>query len=140
MATAPQINKSASLEDKRKHIIKHCATVPMLNMLIKNKLLKLEDLDQDATDEVLIANSWLSLDEVTTEDLIIDKMGSQVLPVTRTPASLTDGLASKGYQATQGMNKMTFSFTIMVHQRYDTDALAQELTDLMHSKETIQIG
>ena len=134
MATAPQINKSASLQDKQKHIVKHAGSVPMLNMLIKNQILKVADLDDDAVNEMLIANDWLCLDELGVDEIIIDKMGTKVDPKTRLSEEIKTTLASNGLQATQGLMQMTFSCTLVFHRNHDSDALAQEITDFVSSK------
>jgi len=140
MASVPQINKSATLADKQKHIIKHSSSIPMLNMLIKNKLLKLEDLDQEATDDILLANGWLALDEIAKEDLILDKVAPKVDPVHRMPQTTTDALALQGKQATEGLVKINLAFVLLAHRSADTDAIVEELSDLIRDRSTIQIG
>ena len=88
----------------------------MLNMLIKNKLLKLEDLDQEATDDILLANGWLALDEIAKEDLILDKVAPKVDPVHRMPQTTTDALALQGKQATEGLVKINLAFVLLAHR------------------------
>ena len=139
MATVSQISKSASLSDKQAHITKNSSSVPMLKMLLANKILDLKMLDAEATDEILLANGWLCLDEISKDDIIIDKIASKCDQVLRVPQATTDSLAAQGLQATEGMVKISFATTFLAHRSGDTDKIVQELTDLINGKATVQL-
>ena len=139
MATVSQISKSASLSDKQAHITKNSSSVPMLKMLLANKILDLKMLDAEATDEILLANGWLCLDEITREDVVLDKIATEVNPATRIAATFTDNLASQGLQASEGLMKINFATVLYVHRNHDTDKFITELTNFIKEKATIEV-
>jgi hypothetical protein len=137
MATLPQIAKSESVENKQKHITKHSNSIPMLKMFIAQGILNVSTLDEAACDQVLATNGMLALDEVSKEDVIMDKVASKVDAVMRIPNELKDIFGNSGYQSTEGLMKVNFSTVIYVHRNHDTDALIQDLTDMVNGKATI---
>ena len=136
----PKINKSASLDQKVSHINKNSGTVPMLKMLLSNKILDLNSLDEAGIDELLIANSWLSLDELTRDQIILDKQASKVDAVMRTPKDLTESLSAKGLQASEGMMKINLGFVFMVHRNHETDKLVNRIIDLVRQEADIDLA
>jgi hypothetical protein len=133
----PKINKSASLNDKQAHITKHSSSVPMLNMFIKQGILVVDSLDETACDAVLSTNNMLALDELTRDQVILDKLASKVDSVMRVPQTVTDALSTQGIQSTEGMMKVNFSTVLLVHRNHDTDLLVDKLTSLI--KENVDL-
>jgi len=60
--------------------------------------------------------------------------------VHRMPQTTTDALALQGKQATEGLVKINLAFVLLAHRSADTDAIVEELSDLIRDRSTIQIG
>ena len=139
MATLPQIAKSASLKEKALFLNKHYQSVPMLKAFVGQGIISIDALDDAAMDAVLGSNGMLSLTEVSKDDVIIQSVAAKSDQMLRISKEVTEGLAEQGMQSTEGLVKLNFACVFLLHRSVDTEALTEELLQIVKDKANVDL-